>query len=169
MAEEHKGGIRLPDYQRDLALARVEALMIEGYTPNEIASKVITEGYTESTETVKKWRIAVQRRWADEDREQRPARKDMWRRRIEARYQAILTKMAGCKSEFAWAQMQAELTRLSKLGILLDGAHLPVVEQGDGKIDPAAMSPMEREREIQALLVKREAARAAAAGGKEPN
>lgn len=169
MAEEHKGGIRLPDYQRDLALARVEALMIEGYAPTMIAAMVIAEGFTDSPATVKTWRLAVQKRWAAEDVELRPARKDLWRRRIEDRYQAIIVKMGTCKSEFAWAQMQAELTRLSKLGILLDGAHLPVATEADGKLDPAAMSPLEREREIAALLEKRQAALAARDGGKAAN
>lgn len=169
MAEEHKGGVRLPEYMREMALGRVEALMIEGYAPSMIAAKIIDEGLTDSTQTVKGWRLAVQKRWAAEDAELRPARKDLWRRRIECRYQAIIEKMATCKSEFAWAQMQAELTRLSKLGILLDGAHLPVVADSDGKLDPAAMAPKDREREIAELLARREAALAASGGGKAAN
>lgn len=164
MAEEHKGGVRLPDYLREMALGRVESLMIEGFAPNMIAAKVIDEGLTDSPQTVKGWRLAVQKRWAAEDAELRPARKDLWRRRIEARYQELLVMARTMKSEFARVSAHEALIKLSKLGILLDGAHLPVVLEADGRLDPAAMAPAEREREIEALLAKRQAAREAVTG-----
>lgn len=162
------GGIRPPDYLRDMALQRTEDLMMQAYTPREIFVKLHAEGYTESENTAKEWRLAVQKRWAQEDAEQRPARKDTWRRRIESQYQKLLEHAELTKSELARAAYYAEATKLTKLALIMDGLTAPVKVEHSGTVDVAALQPHEREREIADLLAKREAAlkAAAKAGGK---
>lgn len=169
MAAEHIGGIRMSEYQYELALSRVEDLMVQAFAPKMITAVVISEGFTDSPATVKTWRNAVQRRWAAEELEMRPARKDLWRTRLEAQYHALLEKAGHCKSEFAFAALHAEATKVAKVAIVLDGLTLPSIVAGDGKPDPTAMSPVEREREIADLLVKRQAALEACAAGKASN
>lgn len=138
--------------------------MLQAYSPREIYVKLHAEGYTESEDTAKQWRLAVQRRWAAEDAEQRPARKDAWRRRIETQYHRLLDAADATKSELAKAAFFAEATKLTKLALIMDGLTAPVrVEHSGSMIDPAALQPHERETRIDELLQKREAARAAAA------
>ncbi|HUS27590.1 MAG TPA: hypothetical protein VMZ53_03755 [Kofleriaceae bacterium] len=163
------GGIRPPDYIRELALARVEDLMLQAYSPREIFAKLHDEGFTESEATAKEWRLAIQKRWALEDAEQRPARKDAWRRRIESQYQKLLEHAETTNSELARASYFAEATKLAKLALIMDGLTAPVkVEHSGAMMDPLALQPHERETRIAELLAKREAALAAAAraGGK---
>lgn len=159
-----KGGIRPPEYIREMALARVEDLMVQAYSPREIFLKLHEEGYTESEATAKEWRVAIQKRWAAEDAEQRPARKDAWRRRIEHQYQQLLEHAAVTNSELARAAYFAEATKLTKLALIMDGLTAPVrVEHSGSSVDPAALQPHEREARIAELLAKREKALADAA------
>ncbi len=159
---EHPGGIRQPDYLRELALARLEDLMVQAMPWPKIVTTMIAEGVTESEETCKNWRRLIQKRWAKEDAELRPARKDLWRARLEAQYNALIEKARECKSDFAYAQLQAEATRVAKVAIVLDGLTTPVVDKGDGQTAVAALAPHERERQIAELIAKRDAAIAAA-------
>jgi hypothetical protein len=152
------GGIRPPDYIRDMALQRTEDLMVQAYSPREIFVKLHAEGYTESEDTAKQWRLAVQRKWAAEDAEQRPARKDVWRRRIETQYQQLLERAASTRSELACAAYFAEATKLTKLALIMDGLTAPVRVEHSGAVDVMALQPHEREAEIRDLLAKREAA-----------
>lgn len=152
------GGIRPPDYEYELAISRTEDLMVQAFPWKRIVAMLSEEGYTESEETARKWRREVLRRWAAEDAEMRPARKDLWRARLDAQYRTLLEKAAEVKSEYAFAMLHAEATRIAKVAIVMDGLTAPVVVKHEGQIDVAAMSPMEREREIAALLAKREAA-----------
>lgn len=157
------GGIRPPDYIRAMALARVEDLMLQAYTPREIFAKLVDEGFTESEDTAKKWRIEIQKRWAIEDAEARPARKDTWRNRIETQYRKLLAWAETTKSELARAAFMAEATKLTKLALIMDGLTAPVKIEHSGTVDVNALQPHERDSEIEALLRKREDARQAAA------
>lgn len=152
------GGIRPPDYIREMALQRTEDLMMQAYSPREIYVKLHAEGYTESEDTAKQWRLAVQKRWAIEDAEQRPARKDVWRRRIETQYQTLLERARTTKSELACAAYFAEATKLTKLALIMDGLTAPVRVEHSGSVDVMALQPHEREAEIAKLLEERAAA-----------
>jgi len=169
MAQDKGGGIRPPDYLRELALARIEDLMVQALPWHRIVAILADEGVTESEETAKKWRFQIQRRWAAEADATRPARKDLWRARLEAQYHQVLERARTTKSDFAYSQLQAEATRIAKVAIVLDGLHQPIMQQPDGKLDPASMSPAEREREIAALLAKRQQAREATLANKGIN
>lgn len=157
------GGIRPPDYIRDMALARVEDLMLQAYTPREIFLKLHDEGFTESEETARKWREAVQKRWSLEDAEQRPARKDAWRTRIEQQYRKLLQWAETSTSQIAKAAFMAEATKLTKLALIMDGLTAPVRIDHSGTVDVRHLAPKEREDKIRELLAKREAARQASA------
>jgi hypothetical protein len=161
--EPAPGGVRMPEYLRFAALSRVEDLMVQAYKPHDIVAKMIDEGFTDSEETVRKWRLEVQRKWALEDAELRPARKDLWRTRIEAQYHKLLDYAEVTKSELARASYFAEATKLTKLALIMDGLTAPVQHVHSGQVDVMALQPHERETEIEALLRKREEARQAAA------
>lgn len=162
------GGIRPPEYLRTMALNRCEDLMMQAYSPREIAATLVSEGYTDSVETVKNWRLEIQKRWAIEDAEQRPARKDTWRNRIEAQYKKLLEWAEVTKSEIARSAYMAEATKLTKLALIMDGLTAPVKVEHSGAVDAYALQPHERETEIAELLRKREAVlqHAAKASGK---
>lgn len=152
-------GKRPPEYIRMLALALVEDLMIQGYGPRAIYAKLVEHGYTESEETARDWRQLVQKRWAIEEAEERPARKEGWRARIMDRIRRLEAKAENTKSAIAAATYESEITKLYKLGILVDGAHAPLkIEHSHSAMPVEAMSPIERERELAELLKRREAA-----------
>lgn len=140
--------------------------MLQAYKPREIYAKLYDEGYTDSEETARKWRGEVQRRWAAEDAEARPARKDAWRLRMDALYRSLLEKADRAKSEFAAAQYIGEAIKVAKLAIVMDGLHQPIKIEHSGSVEVMAMTPLEREKEIAELLAKREAARKASPSGK---
>lgn len=162
MADQSRGGIRPPDYIHAMALARVEDLMLQGYSPRDIFARLFDEQYTESEETAAAWRQAVQRKWAAEDAEMRPAYKDRWRARIEKQLRRLNERAENTKSDLAAAAFYSEATKLMKLGIIVDGAQAPVQVQHTGSVDVAAMSPRDREAEIAELMAKRDAALTAA-------
>lgn len=142
--------------------------MLQAYAPREIFAKLVTEGFTESEDTAKKWRLEIQRRWAAEDAELRPARKDLWRARIERQYHKLLDWAEGTKSEIARAAFNAEAIKLTKLALIMDGLTAPVRVEHSGQVDVMALQPHERDAEIEQLLAKRKAAHefAARAAGK---
>ncbi len=159
--DTRSGGNRPPQYLYEMQIARTEDLMVQAFSPKDLVATLISEGYTDSEETVRKWRREVHRRWAAEDVEERPARKDVWRARLDRQYHDLLERARSTKSDFAFSQLHAEATRIAKVAIVMDGLTAPVTVRGDG-VDPAALAPHEREREIRELLAKREAAQAAA-------
>jgi hypothetical protein len=160
MANEAKGGgVRPPDYIREMALARVEDLMLQAYSPREIFVKLHAEGFTESEETARKWREAIQKRWAQEDAEMRPARKDAWRARIEQQYRKLIEWAETSTSQIAKAAFMAEATKLTKLALIMDGLTAPVRVDHSGIVDVRHLAPQEREDKIRELLAKREAAK----------
>lgn len=154
------GGIRPPDYMREMAIGRVEDLMVQAMPWKRIIAILSDEGYTESEQTAKGWRQEVQRRWAAEDAEARPARKDLWRARLEALYNELLAK-ASVAAGHVQAMLYGEAIKIAKVSIVMDGLTQPIARATDGTVPVAAMSPLERERKIAELLAKREAARAA--------
>lgn len=157
-----KGGIRPPDYVYEMALARVEDLMVQAFTPRDIVAKMIAEEYTDSADTVRAWRTEVARRWSLEDAEMRPARKDLWRSRLEKLYRELLEKAAAPKqSSTAAAILYGEAIKVAKIAIVMDGLTAPVKIEHSGTVDVQAMGPLEREKEIELLLAKRNAAKPA--------
>lgn len=154
----HKGP--QPAYLYEMALGRIEDLMRQAYPWARIVAIMSEEGYTDSEYTLKDWRREVMRRWAAEDAETRPARKDLWRSRLESLYRNLLEK-AEQATGYPQAALFSEAIKVAKLSIVLDGAQAPITVRHEGRIDVAAMSPQERDAEIATLLKKREAAMAA--------
>ncbi len=155
------GGIRPPDYLYEHAINRVEDLMVQAIPWPRIMAILFDEGLTESQDTAKKWRTEVMRRWAAEDATTRPARKDLWRARLERLYNTLLDQGNEAPLGYAKTQLYAEAIKVAKLSILLDGAHAPIAAAKEGNVDVAAMTPTERAAEIDRLLAKREAAQRA--------
>lgn len=154
-----RGGIRPPDYVYEMNIGRTEDLMLQAYSWRDIFARLVTEGLTDSEDTAKNWRAEVMRRWAVEDAEMRPARKDAWRARLEKLYRELLEKAADPKqSSTAMAILYGEAIKVMKIAIVMDGLTAPVKVEHSGRVDVQAMGPLEREKEIAALLAKREAA-----------
>lgn len=154
------GGTRTPGYLYEMALARVEDLMRQAIPWPRICAILSDEGYTDSADTAKNWRRVIMARWADEEKELRPARKDLWRERLEHLYRTCLERAATMEG-YPQAAMMSEAIKVAKLAIVLDGVQAPIVVNHTG-IDVSAMSPMEREKEIAELLRRRDEALAKA-------
>lgn len=157
-----QGGARPPDYIYEMAISRVEDLMVQSMPWKRIVAILSAEGFTESEHTAKNWRKEVMRRWAAEESELRPARKDQWRARLEHLYNRLLEQAEAAPMGFAKTQLYAEAIRVAKVAIVMDGVASPIVHKHEGSLDVASMSPMERDAEIAKLLAKREAAQRAA-------
>lgn len=165
MPDKPTGGVRLPDYLRENHLARLESLMVEAMPWPRIVAILKDEGLCETDSTARAWRAEIHKRWATEDVAMRPARKDLWRARIEAQYCSVLERAKQTKSDYAFAMLSAEATRIAKVGIILDGVASPIVHKVEGQADIASMSPLERDREIAELIKRRdEASRRVPAG-----
>lgn len=161
-----RGGVRPPQYITDMALARVEDLMVQALPWPTIVAILIDEGMTESEGTAVKWRAEIWRRWREEDQAMRPVYKNLWRARLNHQYRRILERADSERmSPQAYAMLQAEATRIAKVAIVLDGLATPAALRNDGMPDVSSMSPLEREREIAKLLAQREAAMAQTGGG----
>lgn len=167
MSDNKPAGIRPPNYLYEMALARVEDLMMQAMQWPKIVATLVDEGYTDSADTCDNWKREVMRRWAVEDSLMRPARKDLWRARLELLYSNLLGK-AEAAHGYAQAQLFAEAIRVAKLAIVLDGVQAPVVVKHEGQIDVHTMAPHERAKEIEILLAKRAAALKAAPPTKPP-
>src|SRR5438132_4443841 len=94
MADSETAGKRPPNYLYEMAIGRVEDLMRQAIKWPRILAILSDEGYTESEDTAKNWRTEVCRRWAVEDAVMRPARKDLWRARLEDLYCTLLERAA---------------------------------------------------------------------------
>jgi len=160
-----KGGT--PAHVHRAHLARLESLIVEGYNLEQCTTIMIEEGHTESESTVAGWRGQVFARWAKEDVELRPARRDIMRQQLamlfRSNYQASLDIDGKPGTTMNAVLSRAECTKIAKLSCQLDGLLAPTVIKVDGAVDPLSMSPSERRAEIDALLEKREAAMRAAA------
>lgn len=159
MADEPR--TRTPDYIRELGMGRLEELMVAAKPWSKIVAALTVEFPDQDEDAFKRWRSAVVKRWASEDAEMRPARKDLWRARLDDLYGSLLEQARDARSDYAKTLYFSEAVKVAKLAVDLDGLNAPIAIKHEGKLDVAAMTPAEREAEIAALLAKREAARAA--------
>ena len=151
----------MPDALRFLALSRVEELLLQGYRPQQILDEC--KEYTESIRTIYAWCEEIYRRWAEEDQKQRPARRDLWRARLEARYRMMLEDLADPTMKMTGinrAKLYDAMAKLELLAIKLDGLDAPIRIEHSGAIDVRAMSPEQRRERIDELLARRERAKA---------
>ncbi len=152
------GGLRMPEAHKYLALQRTEQLILRGYRTQEILKVLAEENYTESIRTVYQWQQEVYRRWTEEDVEQRPARRDMWRARLEARYRMMLEDLddpsMGMKG-LPRAKLYDAMAKVELLAIKLDGLDAPLRIEHSGTVDIRAMSPVQRRERIEELLKMR--------------
>lgn len=149
----------LPDYLAEMGISRVEDLMIQAVPWSRVLAILSEENLTEDRDKANAWRREVFKRWQEEDKELRPARKDMWRARLDALYGDLLKK-AALAAGATQAMLFAEAIKVAKISIVMDGLAGPQLMRRDhGYVDPAALSPIEREKEIKELLAKREAAK----------
>lgn len=163
MADEpQKRPGRSPDHVYRANLARLESLIVEGYTTEQCIEIMIQDGRTDNENTVRRWRADVFARWAKEDQELRPARRDMMRQQLamlfRTNYQASLDIDGRPATTMAATMARAECTKIAKLSCQLDGLLAPTVVKVTDAVDPLSMSPAERRAEIDELLAKREAA-----------
>lgn len=151
---------RVSDYEHTMRIGRVEDLMLQGYSRIKIVAICSAEDLTDSEATVGIWIKQVRDRWAAEDAEMRPAYKDLWRQRLDRQYcdayRASVDEDGKPDKTIAGAMARSECTKIAKLAMALDGLAAPVVVRTDGAVDPAAMAPAERDREIRELLERRE-------------
>lgn len=159
MADEPR--IRTPDYIRELGMGRLEEMMVAAKPWSKIVAALTVEFPEQDEDAFKRWKAAVVKRWAAEDAEMRPARKDLWRARLDDLYGSLLEQARDARSDYAKSLYFSEAVKVGKLAIDLDGLNAPIAIKHEGRLDVAALSPAEREAEIAALLAKREAARAA--------
>lgn len=154
-------------HEYEARLARVEDLMIQGYSAGEIARKMVSEEWCDSEKTAATWRHKVLKRWAEEDAVLRPHRKNLWRARLEGRMRRIDARLeASGITAFESVGLEAEWTKIAKVAIALDGLMAPVtVKIEGGLVEPIAMTPAERDAEIKQLLEKREQMRKPESGG----
>lgn len=146
--------------------------MVQAIPWAEIKATLISEGFLAQAETgaAESWRREVQKRWAAEDAETRPARKDLWRARLEAQYRDTRQRAAECESPAMYAMLNDSATKIAKLAIQMDGLQDPKRVHITGETDVADLSPRERQQEIDALLAKKaEWERRAAAAGEGGN
>lgn len=161
MSASTSGGIRLPNYQYELAIGRLEDLMVQAVPWTRIVAILSEEGYTESAATAAAWRREVMARWAAEDSETRPARRDLWRQRLERLYQDLLERARMMDPGHVQVMMFGEAAKVAKLAVAVEGiASMTHRHEHTGKVPASAMAPIDRERELNALLGKREQIRA---------
>ncbi len=174
MAEGSKpaGGLRMSGAERYLALALVEEMLLKGHRKAAILAELSEQGYTESDATTTDWMQEIYRRWAAEDVERRPARKDLWRARLEARYLMMMEDLSDPKMNMQGinrAKLYDAMAKLELLAIKLDGLDAPIRVEHSGTVDIRAMAPDERRARIDELLAKRDAARKRIPTGLEDN
>lgn len=151
-----------PDYFHFLGETRVEELMAEATPWAKIVKILAQEGLTQHRETAKEWRDKVLARWAQEEDEARPHRKNIWRARLEQLYYELHTKALATKNEAAAVKLFQVALQAADACIALDGVSSPIQVQHGGTVgvDVRAQLPIEREREIEALLERRRLAQA---------
>lgn len=150
---------KIPEYVRRNAVDRVEELMVQAIPWAEIRQILIDEGHLSELSPnpgpAESWRREVQKRWNAEDAELRPARKDLWRARLEGQYRDVRKRAADCDSPAMYAMLNDSATKIAKLAIQLDGLQEPKRVHVTGETDVADLSPRERQQEIDALLAKK--------------
>lgn len=140
-------GKRPSDALYEMALAEVEDLILQRIPWPQIVARAISGGLCTSEETVKNWRKEIRRRWAEQDAEEKPNRRDEHREMLRSLY-GISFKTADYRN----------CEKIARQLMILDGLHVPIQVNHTGSIDIAAMSPQQRQAEIDELLKRREAA-----------
>ena len=151
---------------RDLALIEVEKLILKGYNARAILAVLSERNYTESMQTVYRLCGEVRRRLAEQDIENRDARRNIRRAQLEARYLMLLEDIEETRclpnmpaKGMAIAMMHRAAAQCEQLMIKLDGLDAAVKIEVSGFIDIKAMAPEQRKQRIDELLQKREAAK----------
>lgn len=144
---ERKRGVRPADAVYEMALATLEDLLLQRVAWPKIVAQLIEGGYSTSEETIKDWRKEIRRRWAIQDAEEKPHRRDEHREMLRQLYQVCFAT-----GDYRCAE------KVARQLMLLDGLHTPIQINHTGSLSIEQMTPAQREAEIQALLKKREEA-----------
>jgi hypothetical protein len=149
---------RLPKAVQYLALARVEELLLAGYSLDKIVAQMSAEGISESRDQILSWTRAIYRKWTEEDKERRPYYRELWSQRLEARYRMMLEDLANPTMKMtghARAAMYDSLAKVELLAMKMHGLDAPIKHEHSGTIDVRALTPEERRKRIDELLEKR--------------
>ncbi len=138
-------GIRPPDVIYEMAIALVEDLILQRLKWPAIVARCIEAGFTQSAATCANWRAEVRRRWALQDAEERPSRRDEHREMLRQLY-AVSFSSADYRN----------CTRVAAQLMILDGLQVPETINVTGTVAVQAMSPEQREAEIATLLKRRD-------------
>lgn len=160
------GGVRLPEYLRELALAKIEECMLKGMRRQAILAEMAELGATESMRTVDDWIAEVRTRLIEADVEMRDFRRNMRRAQMDARYQMALADLAEARTlppsaskAMAMAMLHRAVTSCEQLLMKIDGLEGPIKIEHSGTIDVRAMSPDQRRERIEELIAKRAASK----------
>lgn len=140
------GGKR-PSKRDPALLTAVERHMVLCVPTDESLGLLREEGFTCSLRTLERYRKAVRDRWQQEEVELRPERRAELRAMVRSGYRGAVE--AG--QYFAAAKFAALLAKM-------DGLEAPVRVELDAVVSVAALSPVQRQREIAGLLARREIA-----------
>jgi hypothetical protein len=140
-------GKRPPDAVYEMSIGFVEDLLLQRIPRRTIVSRAIEAGYCTSPDTVAKWITEVRRRWAMQDAEERPHRRDEHREMLRALYHESY-KAADFRN----------CERVARQLMVLDGLQVPETINVNQTLAVQAMTPDQREAEIAALLKRREEA-----------
>ena len=152
MEQEKKKGVRPSDAVYEMALATLEDMLLQRIAWPRIVARLIEGGYTTSEHTIKDWRKEIRRRWAVQDAEEKPHRRDEHRELLKTLYhQSFATGDYRCAEKVARQLM------------ILDGLNVPQQINLSGAVDVNAMTPQQRDAEIDQLLKKRQEAKERAA------
>lgn len=149
---ERKKGVRPADAVYEMALATLEDLLLQRVAWPKIVAQLIEGGFTTSQHTIRDWRKEVRRRWAEQDAEERPHRRDEHREMLRTLYQISYTT-----GDYRCCE------KIARQLMILDGLNQPTKIELSGTLAVEAMTPAQRNAEIDTLLQKREQARRLAA------
>jgi len=121
-------------------LAEAELGMIQGLNP-VVLGEMLAKAHDVTIRTVERYFRLVRERWASEERELRPGRREEFRAMVKANFAlSYATANAGAGA--------ATLRLLARL----DGLEAPLEVKFSGGLDVRALSPKERRDEIERLL-----------------
>lgn len=123
-------------------LAKVEVYLVLGKANRKLAE--LAEEYKVTERTIQRYMRSVRERWLKEEEEHRPMRR--------AEFRAMIRN----NLEIAWATGNA-MAGAATLRVLakLDGLEAPCKLEISGVLDVRAMSPLDRQAEIERLLKRR--------------
>ena len=121
--------------------AAIEDALVDGLSLPQLMALVGKLGFSESERTVQRYMARIRKRWAEESAKERPE--------LRAEHRAR------CLRAFHQARSNGDLRAASSFEVILakiDGVFEPVRIEVSGRIAVAALSPMERQHEINELL-----------------